>query len=244
MKPEHAVPDPRAAPRVLLVDDDQKLTRLFTEFLQEHGLKVGVAADGVEGLRRLRAEPWDLVVLDVMLPRLNGFETLRALRGFSEVPVLMLTARGGDEDRVGGLESGADDYVAKTASARELLARIRNLLRRAAAGGSPAPQEYHLGGLRIDGASFGASLDGRPLSLTRVEFDLLLTLARNCGQVCTREYLLEQVRDRQFEAFDRSIDVHIASLRRKLGDDARTPRYIRTVRATGYLLLEPGAASP
>jgi len=243
MKPELQNPDSRPAPRVLLVDDDQKLSRMFSEFLQGHGFEVGAAADGVEGLRRARSEPWDLIVLDVMLPKLNGFEVLRLLRASSQVPVLMLTARGGDEDRVGGLENGADDYVPKTVSSRELLARIRNLLRRVPAAAAQ-PQAFELGGLHLDAAALSATLEGRPLALTRVEFGLLLTLARNLGRVCSREYLLEQVRDRQLEAFDRSIDVHIASLRRKLADDPRAPRYIRTVRAAGYLMQEPAAASP
>jgi DNA-binding response OmpR family regulator len=168
------------------------------------------------------------------------------LRETSQVPVLMLTARGGDEDRIHGLEGGADDYVPKTASSRELLARVRALLRRAAAAApavSPS-REIVAGELRIDSAARSATLRGARLVLTPVEFDLLLAMARYRGSVRSREQLLEQVRDREFEAFDRSIDVHVASLRRKLGDDPRMPRYIRTVRTVGYMLVDTEAATP
>jgi DNA-binding response OmpR family regulator len=231
--------------RILLIDDDRKLVRVLAEFLQAQGYSVGVAYDGAEGLERARAEAWNLILLDVMLPRLNGFEALRQLRAVSQVPVLMLTARGGDEDRIYGLEGGADDYLPKTASSRELLARIRALLRRSAMAAPAEPRretELRLGALAIDGAARRATLDGVTLALTPVEFDLLLALARYRGSVRSREQLMEQVRDREFEAFDRSIDVHVASLRRKLGDDPRLPRYIRTVRKAGYMLVDPDTA--
>lgn len=234
---------PDSGARILLIDDDRKLVRVLAEFLQAQGFSVGVAYDGAEGLERARAEAWSLILLDVMMPRVNGFEALRQLRALSQVPVLMLTARGGDEDRIYGLEGGADDYLPKTASSRELLARIRALLRRsavAAAASEPKrDKELRLGALAIDSAARRALLDGAPLTLTPVEFDLLLALARYRGSVRSREQLMEQVRDREFEAFDRSIDVHIASLRRKLGDDPRLPRYIRTVRKAGYMLVDP-----
>lgn len=232
---------PDSGARILLIDDDRKLVRMLGEFLQAQGFGVGVAYDGIEGLERARAETWDLILLDVMMPRLNGFEALRQLRAVSPVPVLMLTARGGDEDRIYGLEGGADDYLPKTASSRELLARIRALLRRSslAAAEPRREKELKLGSLAIDSAARRAALDGTPLALTPVEFDLLLALARYRGSVRSREQLMEQVRDREFEAFDRSIDVHIASLRRKLGDDPRLPRYIRTVRKAGYMLVDP-----
>ncbi len=234
----------RTPARILLVDDDRKLASMLAEFLEAQGYTVAAVHDGAEGLVRLRAESWDLVVLDVMMPRVNGFEMLKLLRQDSQLPVLMLTARGGDEDRIQGLEGGADDYVPKTASSRELLARIRALLRRAAAAAAPAePQrEIAIGELRIDGSARRATLGGTPLSLTPVEFDLLLALARYRGNVRSREQLMEQVRDREFEVFDRSIDVHVASLRRKLADDPRSPRFIRTVRTVGYMLVD--AAQP
>ncbi len=237
----------KSAPgRILLIDDDRKLVRMLAEYLQAQGYAVGTALDGNDGVARTRAEAWDLVVLDVMMPKLNGFEVLRLLRQGSQVPVLMLTARGGDEDRIHGLEGGADDYVPKTASSRELLARIRALLRRAAvaAPAEPPRREIVAGDLCIDSGARSASLRGAPLSLTPVEFDLLLALARYRGEVRSREQLLEHVRDREFDSFDRSIDVHIASLRRKLADDPRTPRYIRTVRTVGYMLVDAAGAAP
>ena len=229
-------------PRVLVVDDDRKLSGLLVEFLRSHGLDAAAAHDGPQGLRRAAEERWDLVVLDVMLPELDGFELLRKLRAGSRVPVLMLTARGGEDDRVFGLDQGADDYLPKTASSRELLARIRALLRRAAAPQPPvAEQTLSVGELRIDAAARAARIRGAPLSLTPVEFDLLLDLARHRGQVRSREALLDGIRDREFEASDRSIDVHVAALRRKLGDDPRAPALIRTVRTVGYLLIDPDA---
>ncbi len=237
MKPEERIPA-----RILLVDDDRKLAGMLAEFLEAQGYTVAVVHDGGEGLARLRAELWDLVLLDVMMPRVNGFEVLRLLRQTSQLPVLMLTARGGDEDRIKGLEGGADDYVAKTASSRELLARIRALLRRVRNAPAAEPQrEIVIGELRIDGGARTALLGGVRVGLTPVEFDLLLALARYRGNVRSREQLMEQVRDREFEVFDRSIDVHIASLRRKLADDPRAPRFIRTVRTVGYMLVDGGA---
>ncbi len=235
-----------AQTRILLIDDDRKLVRVLAEYLEAQGYVAAAAHDGAEGVARARAEAWDLIVLDVMMPKVNGFEVLRMLRETSQVPVLMLTARGGDEDRIHGLEGGADDYVPKTASSRELLARVRALLRRAAAvvpAVSPS-REIVAGELRIDSAARSVTLRGARLVLTPVEFDLLLAMARYRGNVRSREQLLEQVRDREFEAFDRSIDVHVASLRRKLGDDPRMPRYIRTVRTVGYMLVDTEAATP
>jgi DNA-binding response OmpR family regulator len=233
----------QAAARVLLIEDDRKLARLLADYLRSQGLQAEAVHDGLDGAARATAEPWDLVVLDVMLPRLDGFGVLRRIRALSEVPVLMLTARGADEDRVFGLEHGADDYVPKTASSRELLARMRAILRRAAitastaAGAAPAERDIVVGALHIAPAARAAQLDGRKLALTPVEFDLLLALARSRGRACSREALLERLRDREFDGLDRSIDMHVAALRRKLGDDPREPRYIRTVRTVGYLLV-------
>jgi len=229
--------------RILVVEDDRKLARLLVDLMLAHGYAAAAVHDGHAGIERAREERWDLVVLDVMLPSLDGFEVLRRLRRVSNVPVLMLTARGSDEDRVAGLESGADDYVAKTASSRELVARIGTLLRRAALPSpDPGPTQLGAGDLRIDVEARTANLGERRLSLTPVEFDLLITLLRFRGRVRSREQLLEQVRGRELGAFDRSIDVHIAALRRKLGDDPRSPRYIRTVRSAGYMLVDPAEA--
>lgn len=228
-----------AHPRLLLIDDDQKLARLLADYLVPHGFEVSAVHDGAEGIRTAQAGGWDLIVLDVMLPTIDGFGVLKHLRTVSDVPIVMLTARGGDEDRISGLDHGADDYVPKTSSARELLSRIRAVLRRA----SPAPSqtaspEIVVGDLRLDTASRQTHLRGMPLELTPVEFDLLLVLARHAGRICSREQLLEDVRDRAFSEHDRSVDVHIASLRRKLGDDPRNPHFIRTVRAAGYMLMD------
>lgn len=229
--------------RILLVEDDRKLARLLVDLLLAHGYSAVAVHDGYIGIERAREERWDLVILDVMLPGADGFEVLRRLRRVSQVPVLMLTARASDEDRVAGLEGGADDYVAKTASSRELVARIGALLRRAAvAVADVGPSELAAGDLHLDLQGRSARLGERRLSLTPVELDLLIALVRFRGRVRSREQLLEQVRGRELGAFDRSIDVHIAALRRKLGDDPRAPRYIRTVRSAGYMLVDPAEA--
>lgn len=224
-------------PRILLIDDDRKLTRLLGDLLAQQGFEVDAVYDGAEGIRRAQAGGWHLIVLDVMLPAVDGLSVLRHLRTLSNVPVLMLTGRGGEDDRVAGLEQGADDYLPKTCSARELLARIRAILRRSAADASKAAAAITLGPLQINRAAREVRLNGAGVELTAVEFELLLALARRPGEVCTREQLLEEVRDREFTGTERSVDMHIAALRRKLGDDPRAPSLIRTVRSAGYLLV-------
>jgi DNA-binding response OmpR family regulator len=226
--------------RLLVIDDDRKLCRLIADYLGPMGYAVEAAHSGAEGLERLAACPFHAVILDVMMPGLDGFEVLRRLRQKSDIPVLMLTARGEETDRVVGLELGADDYLPKTFSPRELLARLRAVLRRAARppGPGPAPpREVVVRELRIRPDARVAVLGDQPLALTPVEFDLLLSLARAPGRVKSREQLLDEIRQRDYEAFDRSIDVHISALRRKLGDDAKAPRFIRTLRAVGYMML-------
>jgi two-component system response regulator CpxR len=188
---------------------------------------------------------WQAVILDVMLPGMDGFEVLKAIRKTSQVPVLMLTGRGDEMDRIVGLEVGADDYVPKTFSMRELLARLRALIRRSAMLQPPAPEEQHepdlvVGELHISPSTRVASIGGNVVALRPVEFDLLVCLAKARGRVLTRDHLLEHIRDREWEVFDRSIDVHVSALRRKLGDDPRQPRYIRTYRSAGYMLINPG----
>ncbi|RME90198.1 MAG: DNA-binding response regulator [Verrucomicrobia bacterium] len=229
-------------PRVLLIDDDRKLCRLVAEYLGAMGYEVRAAHHGEEGVELAVGEPWTAVILDVMLPGLDGFEVLRRIRARSEVPVLMLSARGDETDRIVGLELGADDYLPKTFSSRELLARLRAVTRRAAArraGGAEVEPEIVVGDLRINPGARLAFRGEERLDLTPVEFDLLLALARARGRVKTREQLVEEIRNRDYDVFDRSVDVHVSALRKKLGDDPRAPRYIRTVRAVGYQLIDP-----
>lgn len=237
----HAIAQSEGMPRLLLIDDDLKLTRLLTAYLHGQGFEVSCAHDGASGLALAQRGDWDLVVLDGMLPKLDGMEVLRRLREHSTLPVLMLTARGDEDDRIGGLDSGADDYLPKTVSPRELCARIRALLRRATPVAPPA-SGIDVGDLHIDRDAHRVTLVGVALTLTPVEFDLLAALAARAGKLCTRAQLVEQLRERSFDDNDRSVDVHITALRRKLGDDPREPRYIQTVRGAGYLLRNTDAA--
>jgi DNA-binding response OmpR family regulator len=231
--------------RLLMVDDDQKLCRLVRTYLEPMGYAVSVAHTGPEGLEIAVTGNFDAVILDVMLPRLDGFEVLKALRAVSNVPVIMLTGLGDEADRIVGLEIGADDYLPKTFSTRELLARLRAVVRRSKITKAQRQEEREppvfVGDLKIDPESREAWLGAKTLALTTVEFDLLLSLARASGRVKTRERLLLEVAERDFEAFDRSIDVHISSLRRKLGDDPKSPHFIQTIRSVGYMMLKPGA---
>jgi DNA-binding response OmpR family regulator len=232
--------------RLLLIEDDEKFCRLLRDYLAPLGYEVEVSHDGRDGLALAQAGGYAAVILDVMLPRMSGLDILRELRRTSQVPVLMLTALGDEVDRIAGLEIGADDYLPKTFSTRELLARLRSVLRRSAiteaapADTRPAPRS--LGPLWMDPAARIATLDSSPLVLTKVEFDLLLALIEAPGRVRSREHLLLAAADRDFEAFDRSIDVHISSLRKKLDDDPKAPRYIETIRGIGYRMLKPTSA--
>ncbi|HTJ79532.1 MAG TPA: response regulator transcription factor [Rariglobus sp.] len=243
-----AAPDaPAGRIRLLMIDDDKKLCRLVGDYLTPLGFDVTAEHDGAIGAERAADEKanWQAVILDVMLPSLDGFEVLRRIRRTSDVPVLMLTARGDETDRIVGLEVGADDYLPKTFSTRELLARLRAVLRRStsrASTGAAPVAEIVVGPLRVQPEARLALLADQPLTLTPVEFDLLASLARARGRVRTREALLDEIRDRNYEVFDRSIDVHISALRKKLGDDAKNPRFIRTLRSAGYMLTDP--ASP
>jgi len=231
--------------RVLVIDDDRKLCRLIRDYLEPMGYAVSAAHTGPDGVGKATAESWHAILLDVMLPELDGFEVLKRIRAKSDVPVLMLTSRGEEADRIVRLEIGADDYLPKTFSTRELLARLRAVTRRtsrvASVDEDKAAPEIVVGKLRVSPAVRVAVLDDQPLALTPVEFDLLASLARARGRVKTREQLLEEIRERNYDVFDRSIDVHISGLRKKLGDDAKTPRFIRTVRAAGYMLINPDA---
>ena len=234
-----------SATRLLLVDDDEKLSRLLRDYLQPLGYEVDAVNNGKEGLQRAIDGSYDAVILDVMMPGLNGIDVLRELRRHSQVPVLMLTALGDEPDRIVGLEVGADDYLPKTFSTRELLARLRAVIRRSRVTAKKqepdGPQPVVVGDLWMDSASHTAKLAGEPMTLTPIEWDILLALAQSAGRVKSREQLLLDVADRDFESFDRSIDVHVSSLRKKLGDDPKSPRYIDTVRGVGYRMRNPGS---
>lgn len=227
--------------KVLIIDDDQKLCALVRDYLAPHGYAVSAAYNGPSGLEMVNTGNFGAIILDVMLPGMDGFEVLKALRRDHDVPVLMLTSRGDETDRIVGLEMGADDYIPKTFSTRELLARLRAVIRRTQTSTSVersgGDQVIDVGGLKIDHPSRTARLNGQPVELTPVEFELLYQLARSAGRVLSRDQLLDRVAGRDYDVFDRSIDVHISSLRRKLDDDPRAPRFIKTVRSVGYMFV-------
>ena len=228
--------------RVLIIDDDRAFCALIRDYLASFGYAVAAAHTGPAGVDAALAGPWHAIILDVMLPGLDGFAVLKKIRRESDVPVLMLTARGDETDQIAGLEIGADDYLPKGSSTRQLLARLHAITRRATAHASAAPgDEVIVAELRINAAARTAALGGQPLTLTPGEFDILLSLARARGRVKTREALLSEIRDREWEVFDRAIDVQISALRKKLGDDPKSPRFIRTVRSAGYMLVDPDA---
>ncbi len=225
---------------VLLVEDDVRLANLTREYLQGHGVAATHVADGRAGLEEAQRGRYDVILLDLMLPGMDGLEICRALRARSDVPILILTARGEESDRVAGLELGADDYLAKPFSARELVARIRALVRRARGSTGPKERPLRVGSLMLDPGARRAELDGRELPLTSYEFEILRVLAERAGRVLSRELLMELAKGSAEESFDRSIDVHISRLRHKLGDDPKRPRLLKTVRGSGYLLVTKG----
>ena len=228
--------DPSASISVLYVEDDERLARLTAQYLASHGVRVVIAKVGPEGLAQtLKLQP-DVVLLDLMLPGMSGLEVCRKLRERVDTPIIMVTAHGDEADRVVGLEGGADDYIAKPFSSRELLARIRAQARRARKQVGPAGQALEVGPLRLEPQAMRATLNGDLLSLTTYEFALLKALVERAGRVLSREQLIDLVRGSAEEAFDRSIDVHISHLRQKLGDDPRNPRLLKTVRGAGYML--------
>lgn len=233
-----------------MIDDDRALCALLKDYLEPMGYEMVFEHHGSKGLERALSDKFQAIILDVMLPGIDGFEILKKLRSSSETPVLMLTARGEEADRIVGLEMGADDYLPKGFSPRELLARIRAITRRSL---RPSPSkvpsekqessnsEIVVGPLKMDVDARSAKFNGQSLTLTALEFDLLLSLAKARGRVKSREELIEAIAQRNYDVFDRSIDVHIWSLRKKLGDDPKNPRLIRTVRAVGYMLINPEA---
>lgn len=227
--------------KILVVDDDEKLLSMIKEYLESLGYSVETAETGKSGLQKVQNNTYDAVILDVMMPEMNGFEVLKEIRKTVSVPVLMLTALGDESDRIVGLELGADDYLPKTFSTRELLARLRSVIRRS----KIAPEqmliddaEITVKDLIIKPQTRSATLNGETLHLTPIEFDLLHYLAGSKDRILTRDQLLDEIAGRNFEVYDRSIDVHISSLRRKLGDDPKDPKFIKTIRATGYMLID------
>ena len=226
--------------KILLLDDDVELCELLREYLAAENFEVEFAHEGSSGLSRALAESVDMVLLDVMLPGRNGFEVLRELREQSAVPVLMLTARGDDVDRIVGLEMGADDYLPKPFNPRELVARIRAVLRRQGEGGELLPR-LAVGDVALDPRSRTVHCGKLEVELTGVEFKLLEALLRSPGRVVSRDRLARVALDRPLEPFDRSLDVHVSNLRRKLGTFADGSPRIRTLRGEGYLLACPGS---
>jgi len=228
-RPEHEPPS------IVYIEDDRKLARLTTRYLESHGVRVTWTASASEGIAAVLRERPDVVLLDLMLPEIDGYEVCRRLRARVDTPIIMVTARGEEADRVMGLEGGADDYIAKPFSSRELLARVRAQTRRARGRAGPVAGQLVYGPLTIDAGARRVTYHGAELELTTYEFDLLRVLVEQAGRVLSREQLINLVRGNADEAFDRSIDVHVSHLRKKLGDDPRRPQIVKTVRGVGYL---------
>jgi DNA-binding response OmpR family regulator len=222
--------------RLLMIEDDQALAALVSEYLSSLGFRVTAAGTASAGLALLREAEFDALILDVMLPDGDGFEVCRQVRGGSDLPILMLTARGEETERIVGLELGADDYLPKPFNPRELAARLRAILRRRAAGGKA--ETLRFGRLEIDHGARSVRVDGQARTLTSHQFDLLWVLAQHAGRVMSRDALMDKVRGTELEAFDRSLDVHISRIRAAIEDDARHPRRIITVRGAGYLFAK------
>jgi two-component system alkaline phosphatase synthesis response regulator PhoP len=225
--------------KILVVDDEQSIVELIKFNLEKEDWQVVTAYDGDEALDVFRRENPDLVLLDIMLPIMDGWQVCKELRETSSVPIIMLTAKGDEPDKIKGLEIGADDYVTKPFSPKELVARVRAALRRASTASPPSQHVVTLQGLRIDIDRHQVTLDDEPLVLTPKEFDLLLLLVQNKGKVLTRDMLLEKVWGYDYGGETRTVDVHIRRLRQKMGEDPSRPRYIHTVHGVGYKVEEP-----
>ncbi len=226
---------------VLLIDDDAELGKLLEEYLQSEQLHLDSAYDGPSGLQKALANPYAVIVLDVMLPGMSGLDVLKQLRLKSTVPVLMLTARGSELDRILGLELGADDYLPKPFNPRELVARLRAILRRTSSTTTNGPAvPIHLADVELHPESRSVSCDGKPVTLTGAEFDLLHTFLRSAGKIISREDLTQAALGRPMSAMDRSIDVHVSNLRRKLGPYDGEQERIKAIRGSGYVYLLPG----
>ena len=227
---------------LLMIEDDARLAAMVSEYLTQSGFVVTHMPDSESGLGALQDKPVDLVVLDLMLPGIDGLEVCRRIRALpgdaARVPVLMLTAKGDPMDRVVGLEIGADDYLPKPFEPRELLARIRAVLRRHQGGAAPEHKLMRFGALEIDRDARVVSVAGQPAELTSYQFDLLVTLAERAGRVLTRDQIMEAVRGRELEAFDRSIDVHMGRIRAAIEQDVKNPKRILTVRGVGYVFAK------
>jgi DNA-binding response OmpR family regulator len=231
---------------LLMIEDDTRLAQMVSEYLGQSAMQVTHCADGASGLAHLQGHEGaalpDLVILDLMLPDMDGLDVCRRIRTLSgtaaQVPVLMLTAKGDPMDRIIGLELGADDYLPKPFEPRELLARIRAILRRRESGPAPSAQQLRFGSLEIDRDARSVTVAGAPCELTSYQFDLLVALAERAGRVLTRDQIMEAVRGRELEAFDRSIDVHMGRIRAAIEQDAKNPRRILTVRGVGYVFAK------
>jgi DNA-binding response OmpR family regulator len=221
--------------RALIIDDDEALAEMLSEFLEARDLEVVTRYRADTGLATLEEQAFDAVILDVMLPDLDGFEVCKRIRERSNIPVLMLTARGDETDRIVGLEIGADDYLPKPFSPRELLARLRAVLRRSQPMKPSSARSLHFGRLEIDRDARIVAVDGDPRSLTSHQFELLLILAENAGRVLSRDQLMQNLRGHATEAFDRSIDNHVSRIRAAIEDDPRHPRRLLTIRGAGYV---------
>jgi len=233
--------------RILVVDDDVDLCELLAKYLRREGFEVDIANNGETGVESALSGDHALIVLDVMLPGLNGFDVLSSIRKKSNVPVLMLTARGDDVDRIVGLEMGADDYLPKPFNPRELMARIRAILRRARiepaeAATTASPERISVGDVELDKGTRIVTRDGQQLPLTTVEFDLLEALIRSAGHIISREELVKSILGRNFSPYDRSIDTHVSNLRKKLGHYMDGVERIKTIRSVGYIYAKPGDA--
>jgi two-component system, OmpR family, phosphate regulon response regulator OmpR len=232
--------------QLLMIEDDTRLATMVGEYLGQSGFGFNHAADGLSGLAQLQAEGAsqapDLVILDLMLPDIDGLEVCRRIRALpgslAQTPVLMLTAKGDPMDRIIGLELGADDYLPKPFEPRELLARIRAVLRRRGEGAAPSAKVMRFGSLEIDRDARSVMVDNAPCELTSYQFDLLIALAERAGRVLTRDQIMEAVRGRELEAFDRSIDVHMGRIRAAIEVDAKNPKRILTVRGVGYVFAK------
>jgi DNA-binding response OmpR family regulator len=222
--------------RVLVIDDDTRLFELLKSYLEQNGCAVTVASDGKKGLMARESGTFDAILLDVMMPGMDGIEVCKRIRAKSNIPIVMLTAKGDETDRVVGLELGADDYVAKPFSPRELLARLRAVLRRAKP--DAAGERLLSGDIAIDVPGRIVTISGKAIELTGIEFDVLVALVRRAGRVVSRDALLSEAGRGDVTVGERTVDVHVSHLRQKLGDDPRSPRLIKTVRGVGYVLAK------